>query len=130
MRRIILSVVVGLALGLTLGLLIGWVIAPVEPIDSPMRDLAPTFKDDYTVMVAQSFHVDGDLNAAIERLTPLGASNVFLYVREVTERFISQTAKEADIRDLVNLSCAMGHCTPPMQPFRAPGSTAGSGTGS
>jgi hypothetical protein len=57
--------------------------------------------------------------------------NVFTYVRDVTERYISEegTGRESDIRALVELSCAMGFCTEPMQRFRrpsAPAATSGS----
>lgn len=128
MRRIILLLGLGLLIGLAFGLTLGWVIAPVQIVDSPMRNLDRRFKDEYTVMVAAAYQVDGDLQAAIDRLTPLGVSNVFTYVRDVTERYISQrgTGLESDIRTLVVLSCAMGYCTDPMQPFLLPLPTPGS----
>jgi hypothetical protein len=121
--RQLFTLFIGLIIGAGLGLLVGWVIAPVEFVDSPMKNLAARFKDEYTVMVAAGYSVDRDLSAAVERLTPLNTGNVFLYVRDVTERYISQsgTGKEADIRNLVILSCDMGYCTPPMQPFRNAG---------
>ncbi len=125
MRRIALSVLIGLAIGVAVGLTVGWGLLPVELRGSPMRDLSSHFKDEYTVMVATGYQVDRDLNAATERLKPLGYSTdreVFLYVRDITERSISGrgTGREADIRSLAVLSCAMGYCTPPMQPFLLP----------
>lgn len=128
MRRLLISLLIGLLIGLAAGLTLGWVIMPVQYVDSPMRDLESRFRDDYTVMVAASFLVErsaGDL-AAIEaaslRLEPLGVGNVFTHVRDVTERYISQrgAGRESDIRSLVELSCAMGYCTEPMQIFRLP----------
>jgi hypothetical protein len=122
MRRISLLLITGLAVGLAIGLAVGWLILPVQYVDSPMRDLAPQHKDDYTVMVAAAFQVDRDLAIALERLLPLRVENVPIYVRDVTERFISQqgTGREADIRNLVELSCALGYCTDLMQAFRTP----------
>jgi len=73
-------------------------------------------------MVAAGFIVDRDVAAAVDRLAPLGMANVFTYVRDVTERYISQAGKgrEADIRNLVELSCALGYCSPLMEGFRLP----------
>ena len=122
MRRLIISGLIGLLIGAGIGLTLGWLVLPVQVVDSPMRDLSPRFKDDFTVMVATGYLVDRDIKAAAERLAPLGVSNLFTYVRDVTERYISQggSGREADIRSLVELSCALGYCTPPMEPFRLP----------
>ncbi|MBX3063195.1 MAG: hypothetical protein U0528_01525 [Anaerolineae bacterium] len=127
MRRFFLSLIFGAVLGVGIGLMIGWVVAPVQVIDSPMSDLSRRYKDEYTVMVAIAFQVDGDLTAAVNRLKPLGEGsgqefNVFTYVRDVTERYISAqgTGRESDIRSLVELSCAMAFCTEPMQRFLPP----------
>ncbi len=124
MRRFVLSIVIGLFLGSAIGLYIGWVAAPVERIQSPLADLSRRYKDEYTVMVAAAYQVDGDVNEAIRRLQPLFAtgSNIPLYVRDVTERYISEsgTGKETDIRNLVVLSRALGYYTPLMQAFAAP----------
>jgi hypothetical protein len=122
MWRLVLSILVGLAVGLAIGLFVGWVVSPVQYVQSPMSDLSRHYKDEYTVMVASAYQVDGDLLEALRRLQPLGASDIPQYVREVTERYISEsgTGKEADIRNLVMLSCALGPCTPLMQAFMLP----------
>lgn len=122
MRRLVFSIVIGLGIGLAVGLYIGWVLAPVQYVQSKMSDLSTRYKDEYTVMIAAAYQVDGDLNEAIRRLQPLGISNIPLYVRDVTERYISEsgTGKETDIRTLVVLSRALGYYTPPMQAFTVP----------
>jgi hypothetical protein len=122
MWRLVLSLLIGLAVGLAIGLFIGWVVSPVQYVQSPMSDLSRHYKDEYTVMVASAYQVDGDLSEALRRLQPLNVSNIPLYVREVTERYISEsgTGKEADIRNLVVLSRALGYFTPPMQAFILP----------
>jgi hypothetical protein len=122
MRRLLLSLLIGLVVGAGIGLYFGWVVSPVQYVQSPMADLSRRYKDEYTVMVATAYQVDGDLNEAIRRLQPLGVSNIPVYVREVTERYISEsgTGKEADIRNLVVLSRALGYYTPPMQAFALP----------
>ena len=127
MRRLVLSLVIGLAVGLAIGVYYGWVVSPVQYIESRMSNLSPRYKDEYTVMVAAAFQVDGDINEAIRRLQPLGVANIPLYVRDVTERYISESGigKEADIRSLVALSRQLGYFTPPMQSFTLPTSTPG-----
>ncbi len=122
MVRIFLLIVIGAALGVGIGLVIGWDIAPVQYVNGNLSDLDPRYKDDYTVMVAAAYQVDGDLNEAIRRLQPLGQPNIPIYVRDVTERYISQygTGNENDIRTLVVLSRALGYYTPPMQAFTLP----------
>jgi hypothetical protein len=125
MRRIALSIGIGLLVGLAIGLTLGWAVLPVEYVDSSMKDLASRYKDEYTVMIAAGYQLDHDPNAAIERLKPIVSSenvNIPVYVRDVTERYISGkgTGREADIRSLVELSCALGYCTELMQSFRLP----------
>jgi hypothetical protein len=122
MQRLVLSVLLGVVVGAIIGLLIGWEIAPVQYTDTRMVNLSRRYKDDYTVMVAAAFQVDGDINEAIRRLQPLGVPNIPLYVRDVTERYISEsgTGNEADIRNLVVLSRQLGYFTPPMQAFTLP----------
>ncbi len=122
------ALLIGLAVGAGLGLFIGWVVSPVQYVQSPMADLSRRYKDEYTVMVASAYQVDGDLTEALRRLKPLGASNIPLYVRDVTERYISESGpgQETDIRSLVALSRALGYYTPPMEPFTVPTTPPGS----
>jgi hypothetical protein len=127
MRRLALSLLIGLAVGLAVGLYFGWVISPVQYVESQMTNLSRRYKDEYTVMVAAGYQVDGDVTEAIRRLQPLGVLNIPLYVRDVTERYISEsgTGKEADIRSLVVLSRQLGYYTPAMQAFMLPTPTPG-----
>jgi hypothetical protein len=122
MRRFVLSLLIGLAVGAATGLFIGWVVAPLQYIDNRMINLSQRYKDDYTVMVAAAFQVDGDTNEAIRRLQSIYVGNIPVYVRDVTERYISAsgTGREADIRNLVVLSRQLGYFTAPMQAFLLP----------
>jgi hypothetical protein len=119
MRRLLFSLFIGLIIGAVIGLIFGWQLSPVQIVQSPMSNLSLRFKDEYTIMVADAFQVDQDINEAIRRLQPLGFPNIPVYVREVTERYISErgSGREADIRTLVVLSRALGYYTPPMQSF-------------
>jgi hypothetical protein len=101
-----------------MGLPYGSGSAPDEYADSPVSDLAHSYRDDYTVMLAAGFMVDGDADGALDRLRRLGVDNVPAYVQEITERYITNSRDLEDIRLLVNLSAGLGRLTPPMERFR------------
>lgn len=116
--RLFISTVIGIVFGLALGAYIGWGLAPVEYVNSPMSDLAPRYREEYTVMVAAGYLVDHDVDAAIRRLSVLAVDNAPLYVQELTERYISNSRDVEDIRKLVALAEGLGRLTPPMENFR------------
>jgi len=58
-------------LGLGLGLVYGWVINPVSFQDTTLNNLRIDYKTDYTLMVAEVFHENNDLEWALNRLTLL-----------------------------------------------------------
>jgi selenocysteine lyase/cysteine desulfurase len=118
MVRFLLSLAVGMIAGITTGLFVGWELAPVEVVDSPMSALAPRQREDYTIMVAAAYRLDGDLLAAVERLRPLGVENIPDFVQGAAERAISNSRSIEDIRLLVALSEAFGRLTPLMEPYR------------
>jgi hypothetical protein len=57
-----------LILGLGLGLLYGWVINPVSYQDTTLYNLRIDYKTDYTLMVAEVYHHEKDLEWALNRL--------------------------------------------------------------
>lgn len=118
MLRVFASIVIGILLGAGAGLFFGWVVAPVEFVDSPMSDLATRYQDEYLLMIAAGYQVDGNVNAAIDRLRHLGHDNIPAYIQEVTERYISNSRNVDDIRLLVALAEGVGRLTPPMESFR------------
>ncbi len=90
-KRRIGSLLVGLLVGLSTGIFLGWGPFPVEYRNSPLAALAPRYQEEYTLMVAEGYQVDRDIEAALERLRPLGKPNTIDYVIELTERYISQS---------------------------------------
>lgn len=58
-------------LGLGLGLVYGWVINPVSFQDTTFSSLRIDYKTDYTLMVAEVYHQDNDLEWALNQLTLL-----------------------------------------------------------
>ena len=57
-----------LIVGLGLGLLYGWVINPVSYQDTTLDDLRVDYKTDYTLMIAEVYHYEADLEWAMNRL--------------------------------------------------------------
>ena len=116
--RIIRSMILGLLLGAIVGLYFGWGHFPAESRNSGLSDLARPFRDDYIVMVAAGYAVDGDVEGASQRLSRLGIDDAPSAIRETTERIIRNSARGlADIGLLVHLADGLGQLTQPMQPF-------------
>lgn len=126
MQRFIGSALITMILGVGIGLYLGWVQFPPDN-QSHMCQLDRVYKEQYTLMVARGFRVDGDRDTALRRLLILTASNsencmdedagyqidnVPAWVQEVTERYLSGGAELRDICDLAALSAAFGRQIP------------------
>jgi hypothetical protein len=116
-KRYIGSLLVGVLVGIAIGVYIGWEQFPVEYTNSSIAALAPRYQEEYTVMVAEGYQVDRDVNGALTRLQPLGKANVFDYIQDLTERYISQSNVPA-ISPMVALAEAVGRRTPIMEVYR------------
>ena len=66
----------GLLAGVVIGVLIGWVFWPVNYVDTDIMDLRAGYQDDYILMVADTYYLDGDLARAQERLAKLADDGV------------------------------------------------------
>ena len=62
---------IAITAGVGLGLLYGWVINPIEYVDTSPGTLKFDYKTDYVLMVAETYHADGDLSRAARRLALL-----------------------------------------------------------
>jgi hypothetical protein len=62
-------------LGIGLGILYGWVINPVSYQDTDLESLRVDYKTDYTLMIAEVYHQENDLEWALNRLTLLNDSS-------------------------------------------------------
>ena len=61
-----------IAVGLGLGLYYGWVLNPVDIVDTTPATLRQDYKTDFVLMVAEGYHLDGDLETARQHLALLG----------------------------------------------------------
>lgn len=64
--------VLAIVIGIAAGLYYGWVLNPVKYVDTTPDSLGSDFKADYVLMVAETYRLDGDLQAAARRLAFLG----------------------------------------------------------
>ncbi len=117
-KRYIGSLLIGVLIGLVVGVFLGWEQFPVEYTNSSLSALAPQFQEEYTVMVAEGYQHDRDIEAALERLRPLQKDNIFSYIQDLTERYISQSNIPA-IGPMVALAEAVGRLTPVMESYRS-----------
>jgi hypothetical protein len=116
MIRVFISTVLGVLLGIGIGLGIGWGL-PQDYSASTVAELAPAYREQYTLMVASAYVNERDVNGALERLRVLDVENIPAYIQDLAERYISSSRNVEDIRLLVALSEGFGRLTAPMQSF-------------
>lgn len=118
MRNVFLPGLIGLALGVALGLLVGWVLWPIQYTNTAPAQLRQDYRNDYVLMVAAAYQVEGNADAARERLTRLDPEQPTRPLVELTETLIAQNGRPGDIAMLVHLAEALGTATPAMGPFQ------------
>ncbi len=117
MRNLLLLGLVGLALGIALGLLVGWVLWPVQYTNTAPAQLRQDYRNDYILMVAAAYRVEGNTDAALDRLARLDPEQPTRPLVELTETLIAQNGRPGDISMLVQLAEALGAATPAMWPY-------------
>ncbi|MGD8397770.1 MAG: hypothetical protein PVG11_02835 [Anaerolineae bacterium] len=111
---LIMAILVGLGLlaGVGLGLLLGWVVVPVRYVDTSIADLAPEYRDEYMLLVASGYAVDGDLEKAQARLAELEVPNLNQTLAATLNAWVAEGRDEAEIRLLANLAADLGLNSP------------------
>lgn len=119
-RRVWIGLGVGAVLGLALGLAIGWWWWPVQWVNAHPVDLAAGYQDEYVAMVADSYALTSDAEAARRRLE--GWSDEQL--REVLSRLHAAhqaAGRSLEARRIQELSAALNvPLAPPATPTPAP----------
>lgn len=116
-RRWIVQGVIGAVMGLVLGFLIGWWILPVEYTNTPPSVLRRDYRDEYIVMVATAYEVEGDLDRACERLRALDPDDPAAPVVELAERLAATGRDSEDLARLARLAQALDAITPLLMPY-------------
>lgn len=107
-RLWLLRAAAGLAAGLALGFAVGWGLWPVEYTNTSPDVLRQDYLDDYVVMIATAYAVDGDLTEARSRLALVDSENPSAVARDLVERLDDANGNAADITHLMRLVQALG----------------------
>jgi hypothetical protein len=99
----VLSIVVGIGLGLYYG----WVVSPVQYVDTTPVTLRVDFRADFTLMVAESFQRDQNIDAAARHLANLGSQSPVEITSEALNFAQQNKFDPEDIRLLQNLSLGL-----------------------
>jgi hypothetical protein len=91
-----------------LGLWYGWVLDPVEYTDTDISHLASVYREEYVLMVGETYALDGDLDAARARLALLDLSDPASHVTDLTRAALERGEAELDVRSLARLAAALG----------------------
>ncbi len=76
---------IAILVGIALGLLYGWMLNPIEYVDTAPDTLRVDYKTDYVLMVAETFHLDGNLQKAEQRLALLGSASPLVIVQQALQ---------------------------------------------
>jgi hypothetical protein len=128
-RKTLLWLGLGALIGLALGLAIGWWWWPVQWVNAYPTDLAPGYQDEYVAMVADSYALTSDAEAARRRLEGWPEARL----REVLGRLHAShqaAGRSLEARRIQELSAALNVplapvSTPTPAPARGAGVTLG-----
>ena len=94
-------------IGLSIGLLYGLYLNPIRYTDISLEVLAPDYKTDYVLMVAESYHQDGALALAIGRLSELGMDQPAEIVRQALNFAEKAGYNDADLHRIWSMLAAV-----------------------
>lgn len=117
MAKILRLVLAGLVVGLALGLLVGWRLWPVSYSNTTLSQLRQDYKNDYILMVASEYQVEGDAEQALARLSLLDPESPTQALLILTEQLIISEGRQEDIVILARLADALQIATPSMAPY-------------
>jgi len=106
-------------MGAALGLALGWLVWPIQYTEANPAVLREEYRRDYALMIATIYAADGDLAAAQQRLSHLGADNLD-YLLDLTAELVVAGEDEALIRPLARLSADLDLTSPALIPYLTP----------
>ncbi len=109
MGRVILLLIVGIVIGLTLGLVYTWVIDPLKYIDFSPDSLRADYKEEYVLMIAQTYTNDSSLELAKTRLAALRIANLNQFVADLVDKKLKQGSSPGDLQALLALAQALNN---------------------
>jgi len=91
-----------------LGLWYGWVLDPVEYTNTDVSHLASVYRDEYVLMVGETYALDGNLDAARARLALLELADPADHAADLAEDALAGGAPRLDVQVLARLAAALG----------------------
>jgi len=113
----VMQAAVGAVVGLAMGFAIGWWLWPVQYTNTAPNVLRQDYHDDYILMVATAYAVEGNLGQARERLELCDPEEPAAPVVELAERLVKVGGSAEDITHLARLGWALGTLTPTLTPY-------------
>jgi len=107
---------IGLAIGATVGVTIGWWLWPVAYTNTSPAALRDDYRDEYVLMIATAYEVEGDLEEARQRLAVLGPETPAAPVVELADRLGERGGSQVDITHLTRLASALEATEPTSTP--------------
>ncbi len=107
----------GLIIGLFLGLIYTWSIAPVQFYNTPPDRLRPDLKEEYILLIAETFAADNNWPAAQQRLAELGDPEITQTIAQLTKQAIAEGQSVTTIRHLATLAGQLGIQNPAIAAF-------------
>lgn len=94
----------GLIIGLGFGLFYGWVFRPPVSTETNLVTLKASLKDEYRVLIAQSYVATGDLVRAKARLELVDSNPDPLYLEQLAQRLQSSGGFDNEAQALAKLA--------------------------
>jgi hypothetical protein len=101
-------VLFGLIIGLVAGLYYAWLVEPVSYIAAGPSRLSDEYKDEYILLISQTFAADGDWEAARGRLEALDDPNVANMVALQLERYLRDGQPAHTLNQLATVAEKLG----------------------
>lgn len=98
-------------------MVIGWRLWPVTYTNTSPTALREDYRDEYVLMIATAYEVEGDQKRARERLALLDSEEPSAPVVRLGQRLIEQGGSEEDIARLARLARALDATTPTLMPY-------------
>jgi hypothetical protein len=114
---LLVVVLVAVLAGGGLGLWYGWVVNPVEYKDTDVAHLYAVYRDEYILMVAEAYALDGDLGTARARLALLSLPDPASAVADLAETAIAMGSSRLDIQSLARLAAVLGAQRDVLNPY-------------
>lgn len=99
---------IGLILGLAGGLYYAWIVDPVIFVDASPARFSQRYREEYVLLVSQSYMADRDLARAERRLAALDVADTNEVVADLLNQYVREQKPAHEIQAVANLAQQMG----------------------